>query len=539
MHVYSGLWNSSACFMWGYVLPEGGENMTGSQIAMLVTMVAYLLGMVGIGIKLSEKNETVGDFYLGGRKLGPLVTAMSAEASDMSSYLLMGLPGLAYLSGLADVTWTCIGLSAGTYLNWLIVSKRLRRYTEKTDAITLPEFFSKRYGDDRYLIAAFAAVFIVVFFVPYTASGFAACGKLFNSLFGLDYHAAMLISALVIMFYTAMGGFLAASTTDFIQSIIMTTALIIIVIFGTVQAGGPAAVIENAKTLPGYFSMTETYVQATGLSAPYTFLTICSTLAWGLGYFGMPHILLRFMAIEDDSKLRLSRRVATIWVIIAMGIAIAIGVIGLGMTGAGRIPQLVGTSESETVIVRISDLLSRYGIIPALVAGIVLSGILASTMSTSDSQLLAASSSVSNDIMTKFLHIKVDKTKQLVVSRVTLIAIAVVSAFFAWDPNSSVFVIVSFAWAGFGACFGPVVLLALFWRRSNRQGCLAGMLAGGISVFVWKFLVRPLGGAFNIYELLPAFLIAIAVNVVVSLLTPEPPKKVLDDFDAVKAAMKR
>ncbi len=508
MHVYSGLWNSSACFMWGYVLPEGGENMTGSQIAMLVTMVAYLLGMVGIGIKLSEKNETVGDFYLGGRKLGPLVTAMSAEASDMSSYLLMGLPGLAYLSGLADVTWTCIGLSAGTYLNWLIVSKRLRRYTEKTDAITLPEFFSKRYGDDRYLIAALAAAFIVVFFVPYTASGFAACGKLFNSLFGLDYHAAMLIS-------------------------------VIIVIFGTVQAGGPAAVIENAKTLPGYFSMTETYVQATGLSAPYTFLTICSTLAWGLGYFGMPHILLRFMAIEDDSKLRLSRRVATIWVIIAMGIAIAIGVIGLGMTGVGRIPQLVGSSESETVIVRISDLLSRYGIIPALVAGIVLSGILASTMSTSDSQLLAASSSVSNDIMTKFLHIKVDKTKQLVVSRVTLIAIAVVSAFFAWDPNSSVFVIVSFAWAGFGACFGPVVLLALFWRRSNRQGCLAGMLAGGISVFVWKFLVRPLGGAFNIYELLPAFLIAIAVNVVVSLLTPEPPKKVLDDFDAVKAAMKR
>ena len=506
---------------------------------MMLTIVVYLLGMLYVGYVCSKKNRNTDDFYLGGRKLGPLVTAMSAEASDMSSWLLMGLPGVAYLTGVADAGWTAIGLALGTYINWLIVARRIRCYTHLTESITLPNFFSRRYYDDRNVLCGISAIVILIFFIPYTASGFAACGKLFSSLFGVDYMTAMLISAAVIVIYCTMGGFLAASTTDFIQSIIMTIALLAILLFGVYVAGGWGNVAENAKSMAGYLSLNQIHDVATGTAQPYSFLNKFSMLAWGLGYFGMPHILLRFMAIEDASKLRLSRRVATIWVIIAMGIAIAIGVIGLGMTGAGRIPQLVGTSESETVIVRISDLLSRYGIIPALVAGIVLSGILASTMSTSDSQLLAASSSVSNDIMTKFLHIKVDKTKQLVVSRVTLIAIAVVSAFFAWDPNSSVFVIVSFAWAGFGACFGPVVLLALFWRRSNRQGCLAGMLAGGISVFVWKFLVRPLGGAFNIYELLPAFLIAIAVNVVVSLLTPEPPKKVLDDFEAVKAAMKR
>ena len=232
--------------------------MTGSQIAMLVAMAVYLFCMIGVGIKLSEKNETMGDFFLGGRKLGPLVTAMSAEASDMSSYLLMGLPGLAYLTGVADVGWTVIGLAVGTYLNWLLVAKKLRRYTEVTNSITLPEFFSNRFGDRKYILTL----------------GFAACGKLFNSLFGVDYHAAMIISAIVIMFYTSMGGFLAASTTDFIQSIIMSIALIIILVFGVSKAGGFAAVMENARSLPGYLSFTQTYNPADGTASPYTFLTM-------------------------------------------------------------------------------------------------------------------------------------------------------------------------------------------------------------------------------------------------------------------------
>ena len=440
--------------------------MQTSQICILIVIALYLIGMMAIGIAFSRKNETTSDFYLGGRKLGPFVTAMSAEASDMSSWLLMGLPGLAYLTGIADAGWTAIGLMVGTYLNWLIVATRLRKYSEANKSITIPEFFSNRYGDKRNVLTLISAVWIIVFFVPYTASGFSACGKLFKSLFNIDYHTAMIISAIVIMIYTAFGGFLAASTTDFIQSIVMTLALVIILIFGTVKAGGVSNVIDNAKSLPGYFSMIKTYNPATNSSNPYQFLNIISMFAWGLGYFGMPHILLRFMAIEDDKKIKLSRRVATVWVVISMGVSVIIGVVGLAMTSNGAIKNLQG-SNSETIIVKISHLLASHGIIPACIAGIVLSGILASTMSTADSQLLAASSSVSNDILVKFFHTKLSNKVLLTISRISLILIAIAGVVLAWNPDSSVFQIVSFAWAGFGAAFGPVMLLALFWRRSN------------------------------------------------------------------------
>ncbi|MBQ6363257.1 MAG: sodium/proline symporter [Lachnospiraceae bacterium] len=506
--------------------------MSGTQITMLVAMAAYLVGMMFVGLRMSEKNETVGDFYLGGRKLGPLVTAMSAEASDMSSWLLMGLPGVAYLSGCADAGWTAIGLAVGTYFNWLIVAKKLRRYTERTQSITLPEFFSDRYGDKKNVLTLISAIWIIVFFVPYTASGFAACGKLFRSLFGADYHAAMIISGLVIIVYTTTGGFLAASTTDFIQSIVMSVALIIVLVFGVSKAGGLGAVADNARQLPGYLSMVQSYSPATGAAVPYSALTIFSTMAWGLGYFGMPHILLRFMAIENDEKVTLSRRVATVWVVISMAAAVLIGIVGLGMSSGGVIRTLEG-SDSETIVVVISELLSKYGIFAALIAGVVLSGILASTMSTSDSQLLAASSSISNDILSKFFNIKMDSARLLLVSRISLVVVAVIGIILAWDPGSSVFQIVSFAWGGFGASFGPVVLLALFWRRSNRNGALAGMLVGGITIFVWKFLLRPLGGALDIYELFPAFFIALGVNVLVSLLTPAPEKEITDVYDSV------
>jgi sodium/proline symporter len=507
--------------------------MTTAQIGILIVMVVYLAGMMWIGVKVADRNKTAGDFYLGGRKLGPLVTAMSAEASDMSSYLLMGLPGLAYLSGLADVGWTAIGLAAGTYLNWLIVARKLRRYTEKLGAITVPEFFSKRYDDRKNLLTLAGALIIIVFFVPYTASGFAACGKLFSSLFGVNYYAAMVISAAVIIFYTSTGGFLAASLTDLIQSMIMTAALIIVLLFALNQAGGAAAAADGVRALPGYLSLTQSYDPVTGGAKPYSLLTIVSTLAWGLGYFGMPHILLRFMAIEDEKKLSVSRRVASVWALLAMGIAAAIGVAGLGMTRNGLIAPLSGAA-SETVIVEITGNLAQHGIFAAMVAGVVLSGILASTMSTSDSQLLAASSSVSNDILARFFHREMSEKKTLLISRITLLLISLIAIFLAWNPDSSVFSIVSFAWAGFGAAFGPVVLLALYGRRSNGAGALAGILAGGLMVFIWKFAVRPLGGIWNIYELLPAFLIALAVNVAVSLVTAAPGKEITETFDSVK-----
>jgi len=422
--------------------------MTSAQICIMIAITVYLMAMVAIGIYWSKKNENVGDFYLGGRKLGPFVTAMSAEASDMSSWLLMGLPGVAYLSGIADPAWTAIGLAIGTYINWLVVAKRIRIYThESNNSITLPDFFSRRYRDDKNILMCIAAVVIIIFFIPYTASGFAACGKLFSSLLGVDYQTAMIISAIVIVGYTATGGFSAASTTDLVQSIVMTIALFVVVIFGIQVAGGLDVVV-------------------------------------------------------------------------------------------GAVPVLEG-SASETIIVRVADLLSHSGIATAFLAGIILAGILAATMSTADSQLLAASSSASHNLLQGFFGIKMSEKKAMNIARCSVVIISIIAAFIARDPASSVFAIVSFAWAGFGAAFGPVVLSALFWRRSNKQGALAGMIAGGAMVFIWKYMVRPLGGAWNIYELLPAFVVSFAAIIIVSLLTKAPEREITDEFDRVNMLCKK
>ena len=506
--------------------------MSTANIYILISIIAYLILVIGIGIFYAKRNNSTKDFYLGGRTLGPFVTAMSAEASDMSGWLLMGLPGVAYASGIADAAWTAIGLAIGTYINWLIVAKRLRKYTEIAgDSTTIPEFFSKRHRDNRHILSLIAALVIVVFFVPYTASGFSACGKLFNSLFGIDYFTAMVISAVVIVLYTTLGGFLAASTSDFMQSIVMTIALIVILGFGTVTAGGMDAVIDNAKEIPGYFSFSHIYKD--GASQSYSPLQMASMLAWGLGYFGMPHILLRFMAAKDSKKLKLSRRIATVWVVISLTVAVLIGIIGNAMTKAGVLDNL---SDSETIIIEIAKLVSSHGAIAAIIAGVILAGILAATMSTSDSQLLAASSSVSKDIITDFFGLKISNKAAMIIARVTVVIISIIAIFIARDPDSSVFNIVSFSWAGFGASFGPVVLFSLFWKRTNKWGALAGMISGGLMVFVWKFLISPMGGVLNIYELLHAFIVGCIFVVVVSLITPAPSKETTDEFELAKKA---
>lgn len=508
--------------------------MNSITIGIFIVILVYLVMMVAIGIFYSKKNNDVNDFYLGGRKLGPLVTAMSAEASDMSSYLLMGLPGLAYLSGLADVGWTAIGLALGTYFNWLLVSKRLRRYSAKAgNAITIPEFFSNRYRDKSRLLLAISAIIIVIFFVPYTASGFAACGKLFSTLFGIPYFPAMIGSAVIIVAYTALGGFLAASTTDLIQSIVMTFALIIVAIFGVSAAGGMDNVINNAQSLSGYLSMFTTHDAVSGSSSPYGFITIISTLAWGLGYFGMPHILLRFMGTESEEKLTLSRRIATIWVVISMFVAIFIGIVGYSISLTGKIDLFTTSGESETLIIKLAMLLSKHGVIAIILAGLILAGILACTMSTSDSQLLAASSSVSQNLLHDVLGINLSQTASMLAARLTVVIIAVIGVVIARDPDSSIFTIVSFAWAGFGASFGPVMIFSLFWKRSNRNGAVAGMIVGGAMVFIWKYLVKPLGGIWGIYELLPAFICACIAIVVVSLLTAPPSKEIVEEYESI------
>ena len=508
--------------------------MTSAQICIVLAIAIYLIAMIGIGLFFNRTSgSSSSDFYLGGRRLGPVVTAMSAEASDMSSYLLMGLPGLAYLCGVAEVGWTVIGLAVGTYLNWLIVAKRLRRYSASLGAITIPDFFSRRYGDKRHVLSCIAAVIILVFFIPYTASGFKAVGTLFNSLLGVDYHTAMIVGALVIIGYTVLGGFLAVSTTDLVQSVIMSIALIAVILFGVREAGGWGAVAENAAALPGYLNLTQGYDAAAGQAGSFGFLSIVSTLAWGLGYFGMPHILLRFMAIEDEEKLKTSRRIASVWVVISMFVAIVIGIVGYSVSVAGKIPLFTTSADSETVVVQLSNLMSQSGIVFAVMAGVILAGILAATMSTADSQLLTAASSVSQDLMREFFGIKMSEKTSMLAARGTVAVIAVVGVILAWDPSSSVFRVVSFAWAGFGAAFGPVMLFALFWKRSNRQGALAGMVVGGAMVFIWKYLIAPMGGAWAIYELLPAFIAASIAIVAVSLATQKPEAEIEKAFDQV------
>ncbi len=508
--------------------------MTTSQILIITSIIIYMLMVVGIGVYFSKKNKSSDDFYLGGRTLGPIVTAMSAEASDMSSWLLMGLPGLALISGIADPAWTAIGLAIGTYVNWLIVAKRLRRFSHMAgNAITIPEFFKNRYNDSTNVLLAISALVIIVFFIPYTASGFSACGKLFSSLFGIDYLPAMIISALIISGYTMLGGFLAASTTDLIQSIVMTIALVIVVLFGINTAGGMDVVMANARGVAGYLSLTSMGNTATGEVSDYGPITIVSTMAWGLGYFGMPHILLRFMAIRHEDEVTVARRIASIWVVISMSVAIFIGIIGYSLSLGGIVPRYETTSQSERILIDIAGVLSREGVLPALIAGVILAGILACTMSTADSQLLAAASSVSQNLLTDVVGIRLNDVQKVIAARVTVISIAIVAMVIAWNPDSSVFTIVSFAWAGFGASFGPVMLFSLFWRRTTRLAAIAGMLTGGIGVFVWKYMVRPLGGGWNIYELLPAFILSSVVIFAVSLNTAEPEKEILDTFDAV------
>ncbi len=517
----------------------------GDTIQIMITMVVYMLAVIGIGIAFAKRaNKNSNEYFLGGRSLGPWVTAMSAEASDMSGWLLMGLPGVAYWCGIADAAWTAIGLAVGTYLNWLITSRRLRRYSEKAgNAITLPEFFSNRFHEKGKVIMTISAIFILIFFTVYAASCLVTCGKLFSTLFGFDYVPMMIIGAVFVLVYTIIGGFLAESASDFMQAIVMIFALIVIVITGTVAAGGPGAVFENAKSIPGFLDFFGIASPVTadgaqvitngqpqfGEAGSYGFLSIISTLAWGLGYFGMPQVLLRFMAIRKEKELTRSRRIATVWVVISLIVAVLIGVIGRTLYPTA----LTTSSSAENVFILLST-----NLLPPLLAGLVMAGILAATISSSDSYLLIAASAFSKNIYHGIMRKNATDKQVMIISRITLLVITAVAIIIALDENSVIFTIVSFAWAGFGATFGPLMLLSLFWKRINRAGAIAGMLSGGIMVFVWNLLIRPLGGAWDIYELLPAFLFSCICIVVVSLLTAPPSEEIQQEFEEVRAGNK-
>lgn len=512
-----------------------------SQIQIMITMIAYMAIVIIIGIAFAKKaNKNTDSYFLGGRTLGPWVTAMSAEASDMSGWLLMGLPGVAYWCGIADAAWTAIGLALGTYVNWLITSKRLRRYSEKANAITLPEFFSNRFHEKSKIIMTVAALFILIFFTVYAASCLVTCGKLFSTLFGFDYVPMMIVGAVFVLIYTIIGGFLAESASDFMQAIVMVIALIVIVVTGTVAAGGLDAVVDNAKSIPGFFEffgIANPVTDANGVqqslngqplfgeAGTYGVLSVVSCLAWGLGYFGMPQVLLRFMAIRSEKELKSSRRIATVWCLISLVIAVFIGVIGRVLYPTA----LTTSSEAENVFILLAT-----NLLPAVLAGLVMAGILAATISSSDSYLLIAASAFSKNIFQGLIHKKASDKQVLVISRITLLAITGVAIIIALDENSVIFNIVSFAWAGFGATFGPLMLMSLFWKRINRWGAIAGMIGGGVMVFVWNLAIRPLGGIWDVYELLPAFIFSCICIVVVSLLTPAPSKEIQQEFEEVK-----
>ncbi|MBR3868805.1 MAG: sodium/proline symporter [Clostridia bacterium] len=521
--------------------------MESNQIMILVAMVIYMAVVIGIGVVYAKKaNKSSENYYLGGRSLGPWVTAMSAEASDMSGWLLMGLPGVAYWCGLADAAWTAIGLAVGTYVNWLIVSKRLRRYSIRANnSITLPEFFSNRFREKNKVIMTLAALFILIFFTVYAASCFVTCGKLFATLFGLDYKVMMIVGAIFVLVYTILGGFLAESASDFMQAIVMITALVIIVIMATVKAGGPAAVIENAKAIPGFLDFFglasptlneagEQIIEAGkpvfGEAANYGFLSIASCMAWGLGYFGMPQVLLRFMAIRKEGELKMSRRIAMVWVVISLAIAVFIGLVGRQLYPTTH----VTSAGAENIFITLTTSFFSTGIGP-IFAGFIMAGILAATISSSDSYLLIAASAFAKNIFQGVAKKNATDKQVMLVTRITLLVIAIIGVIIALDENSVIFTIVSFAWAGFGATFGPIMLFSLFWKRTTRAGAVAGMVGGAAMVFFWKLVIRPLGGAWNIYELLPAFIFSAILIVVVSLLTKKPSKEIEDDFEAVVA----
>ena len=518
--------------------------MDSTMIAKIIAFVLYLGFMIYIGLRNANKNNSSSDFFLGGRKVGPWVTALSAEASDSSAWLLMGLPGLCYLGGVKETFWTALGLIIGTYLNWLFVAKPLRKCSISFgDSITIPEFFSNRFKDKSHILSVVSVLLIVFFFTIYTASGFVACAKLFNSVFGLPYHAGLAIGLVVILCYTITGGYTAVCTTDFVQGALIFVAFVVSATIAVFALGGPSEAITqvqnfDARALANEFG--ENIRKAFEGNASYKGMAIVSALAWGLGYFGMPHIIVRFMGIRSNEEIKKARRIGTIWMVVSY-----IGTFLIGSLGTAYLLNhgvLLGTGAEEVVVEGVSQfgdaetvfsatMLKMY---PAFIGGIFLCAILAASMSTADSQLLAASSAVGQDIYKGIINKNADEKTVLNISRFTVFFIALIALFLSLNPNSSIFGLVSYAWAGFGATFGPLVLLALYWRGMTAKGAIAGLVTGFIAVVLWHNVPATVHPIFGLYEIVPGFVICLVFSVVVSILDKNKDEEMLAEFDKYK-----
>lgn len=505
-----------------------------TTVAILVAFAAYLLFMIVIGVWCMKQTTGADDYFLGGRGLSGPVAALSAQASDMSGWLLMGLPGAVYALGTGQA-WIAIGLGLGTIANWLIVAKPLRSYTiVANNSMTLPEFFGNRYHDKKKILLGISSAIVVIFFLVYTASALASGGKLFNTVFGIDYHLALLIGAAVILVYTFMGGFLAVCTTDFVQGSMMFIALLIvpIVAWGYVSGSFEDLLMQSGVQSGHYLSLMYNG------DHPITLVEIVSNLAWGLGYCGMPHILVRFMAIKNEKELKKSSAIAITWVAISLSLAVIIGLVGRAFLMPEILGETAGAASAESVFVEmIKKVFMEYLPLP-FIGGLFLCGILAAIMSTADSQLLVCSSSVSADIYKDILNPKASDKAVLKIGRITTVAVAVLAIFIAWNPESSVMDLVSNAWAGLGAAFGPLVIMSLFWKRANLPGAITGLISGAATVIIWDYIPlvggQTLGKATGLYSLLVGFIISLLFIIVVSLLTKAPEQTILDEFDAYK-----
>ncbi|MCP1728184.1 sodium/proline symporter [Natronospira proteinivora] len=468
----------------------------------VAAFVVYLLVVFAIGALAFLRTTSLADYILGGRKLGKWTTALSAQASDMSGWLLLGLPGAVYISGL-DQIWMPIALAVGAWLNWRLVARRLRTETERLgNALTIPDFLEARFADGSRILRVVAALFILFFFTFYVSSLLAAGGTLFESAFGMDYRWAVFTGLAAILFYTLIGGFLAVSWTDAFQAALMFLALVAVALLGLFTLGGIGGLVSGVNEVnPALWNpLTDTEGQFMGIIA------ILSLLGWGLGYFGQPHILARFMAIRDPEELVFSRRVAIGWVSICLVAAVMVAMIGI----VSLEPALSG-DDREQVFIHLSQALFH-----PVIAGVILAAILAAVMSTADSQLLASSSAVSEDFYKAFLRPNAEQSELLWVGRGAVVLVALAAVVVAMDPESLVLDLVGYAWAGFGAVFGPVILISLLWPAMNRLAAGAGMLVGGATVIIWD---RLEGGLFELYELVPGFALAAVAIVLVTLLT--------------------
>lgn len=484
-----------------------------------LAFILYLVLMMSIGLYYSRRQKNLSSYILGDRQLGPWLTSMSAEASDMSGWMLMGLPGYAYLHGLSAF-WTGIGLIVGTWANWVLVSQRLRNYTEVADnSLTIPDYLSNRFEDRKNGLRLICALFIILFFIIYTSSGFVAAGKLFNTIFGISYLHALLLGAFVVVFYTFLGGFSAVALTDFIQGTMMFFTVLYVPVAATIALGGPMPTLDIlSKEGSDFFSF---FPDSTGVSA--LLVMIVSSLGWGLGYFGQPHILVKFMAIGDPKELKKSTRIAMTWVLLSLSFAIAIGVVG-----KAYLSTPLENANAERVFILMAESLSA-----PFITGIIWSAILAAIMSTSSSQLLVTSSAVSRDLFQAFLKKDASEKTLIRVSRLSVLLVSAIAVYLGSDPNSYIFSIVSYAWAGFGACFGATVLLSLYWKRMTLKGAYAGVIVGGLTVLIWKHFEW-----FGLYELVPGFFFSVAAIVIVSLMDKKPSETILKTFEKAMSLSK-